>query len=104
MFGGASAPAFQVAQVFERADDRNGEIELGLQARVIRGRGPVSVQFLLDSFLCRARRGLRGGGRARGRALHAHAVAIVDFSGQAQAFANINTPQAFAAFAHRLER
>jgi len=43
--GGASAPAFQVARVFERADDRNGEIELGLQARVIRGRGPVAVQF-----------------------------------------------------------
>ncbi|MDP2708275.1 MAG: molybdenum cofactor guanylyltransferase, partial [Burkholderiales bacterium] len=47
---------------------------------------------------------LEEGGREAGRFMRTHAVATVDFSDQPQAFANINTPQALAALAHRLGR
>jgi molybdopterin-guanine dinucleotide biosynthesis protein A len=47
---------------------------------------------------------LEEGERAAERFLRTQAVAIVDFSDQAQAFVNINTPQALAALAQRLGR
>ncbi len=47
---------------------------------------------------------LEEGGREAGRFMRAQAVATVDFSNQPEAFANINTPQALAAFAQRLAR
>ena len=47
---------------------------------------------------------LEEGEREAGRFMRMQVVASVDFSDQAQAFANINTPQALAALAQRLGR
>ena len=44
---------------------------------------------------------LECGGRGAGAWMHAQRAATADFSDQAQAFANINTPQALAALAQR---
>ncbi|MEK7796675.1 MAG: molybdenum cofactor guanylyltransferase MobA [Pseudomonadota bacterium] len=47
---------------------------------------------------------LECGGRGAGAWMHAQRAATADFSDQAQAFANINTPQALAALAQRFGR